>query len=168
MSLAFYASPIDYKNNDLENKIKGEKIKLDKNALMTMQQGTMQHGTMQHGTIQQGSLQESPTSVVDIHKNLKEESDAELSNFYNSEIKVPPQYKTNDYMILNGNSTSIEPKKQTNQELLHKMNKILEMFEDQKEIKTGQKNEEIVLYCFLGVFIIYIMNSFVDIGRYSR
>jgi hypothetical protein len=156
MSLAFYASPIDYKNNDLENKIKSEKIKLDKNTLMTMQ-----------GTIQQGSLQESPTSVIDLHKNLKEEGDVELSNFYNSEIKVPPQYKTNEYMILNGNS-NFEPKKQTNQELLNKMNKILEMFEDQKEIKTGQKNEEIVLYCFLGIFIVYIMDSFVNIGRYSR
>ena len=166
MSLAFYASPIDYKNNDLENKIKSEKIKLDKNTLMNMQQGTQMQG-MRHGTIQQGSLQESPTSVVDIHKNLKEEGDVELSNFYNSEIKVPPQYKTNEYMILNGNS-KFEPKKQTNQELLNKMNKILEMFEDQKEIKTGQKNEEIVLYCFLGIFICYIMDSFVNIGRYSR
>jgi hypothetical protein len=55
MSLAFYASPIDYKNNDLENKIKSEKTKLDKNALMTFQQG---------------SLQESPTHITDIHKNL--------------------------------------------------------------------------------------------------
>ena len=157
MTLAFYASPIDYKNNDLENKIKSEKIKIDKNALMTIQQGT---------------LQESPTNIVDIHKNLKEDSDAELSNFYKSEIKptneirVPSQYKTNDYMILN--STNSEPKRHNNQELLDKMNKILEMFEDQKEIKTGQKNEEIVLYCFLGVFIIYIMDSFVSIGRYSR
>jgi hypothetical protein len=152
MSLAFYASPIDYKNNDLENKIKSDKTKLDKNTLMTIKQGT---------------LQESPTNIVDIHKNLKEDSDTELSNFYNSEIKVPPQYKTNDYMILNATNT-IEPKRHTNQELLDKMNKILEMFEDQKEIKTGQKNEEIVLYCFLGVFIIYIMDSFVNIGRYSR
>ncbi len=152
MSLAFYASPIDYKNNDLENKIKSEKTKLDKNTLMTIRQGT---------------LQESPTNVVDIHKNLKEDSDVELSNFYNSEIKVPAQYKTNDYMILNA-TNAIEPKRHTNQELLDKMNKILEMFEDQKEIKTGQKNEEIVLYCFLGVFIIYIMDSFVNIGRYSR
>ena len=157
MSLAFYASPIDYKNNDLENKIKSEKIKIDKNALMTIQQGT---------------LQESPTNIVDIHKNLKEDSESELSNFYKSEmkpsneIKVPSQYKTNDYMILNSTS-SFEPKR-NNQELLDKMNKILEMFEDQKEIKTGQKNEEIVLYCFLGVFIIYIMDSFVNIGRYSR
>ena len=151
MSLAFYASPIDYKNNDLENKIKSEKMKIDKNALMT---------------IQQGSLEESPTNIVDIHKNLKEESESELSNFYKSEIKVPAQYKTNDYMILNSNI--IEPKRHNNQDLLDKMNKILEMFEDQKEIKTGQKNEEIVLYCFLGVFIIYIMDSFVNIGRYSR
>jgi len=121
-------------------------------------------------TMQQGSLQESPVNVTDIHKNIKEESDAELSNFYSSEIKVPPQYKTNEYMILNSNAQlhQIEPKKHTNQELINKMNKILEMFEDQKEIKTGQKNEEIVLYCFLGVFIIYIMDSFVNIGRYSR
>lgn len=161
MSLAFYASPIDYKNNDLENKIKSEKIKLDKTALMTMQQ------SMQPGTIKQGNLQESSINVVDIHKNLKEEGDIELSNFYNSEIKVPPQYKTTDYMILNENS-KIEPKKQTNQELLNKMNKILEMFEDQKEIKTGQKNEEIVLYGGLGLFIIYILDSFINIGRYTR
>ena len=164
MSLAFYASPIDYKNNDLENKIKSEKTKLDKNALMTFQQG---------------SLQESPTDVTYIHKNLKEDSDTELSNFYKSEtqnpqlqniqsqeVKIPTQYKTNDYMILNSTNT-YEPKR-NNQDLLDKMNKILEMFEDQKEIKTGQKNEEIVLYCFLGVFIIYIMDSFVNIGRYSR
>ena len=111
-----------------------------------------------------------------IEQNLKEDSDTELSNFYNSELqpqiqsqnelKIPTQYKTNDYMILNS-TNNYEPKR-NNQDLLDKMNQILEMFEDQKEIKTGQKNEEIVLYCFLGVFIIYIMDSFVNIGRYSR
>jgi len=155
MSLAFYASPIDYKNNDLETKIKSEKNKIDKNTLMTLQQGT---------------LEESPINITEMHKNLKEENDNELSNFYKTEsdIKVTPQYKTNDYMIMN----SIEPNKSTstnaNKDLIVKMNKILEMFEDQKEIKTTQKNEEIVLYCFLGVFIIYIMDSFVSIGKYSR
>ena len=152
MSLAFYASPIDYKNNDLENKIKSEKTKLDKNTLMT---------------IQQGSLEQSPTNVIDIHKNLKEENDNELSNFYKTEdptMKMPEQYKTNDYMIMQ----SYDKPKKNNQDLLDKMNKILEMLDDQKEIKTGQKNEEIVLYSFLGIFFIYIMDSFVNIGRYSR
>lgn len=154
MSLAFYASPIDYKNNDLENKIKSEKTKLDKNTLMTIQQGT---------------LEQTPTTITDIHKNLKEENDNELSNFYKTEInptqtQMPQQYKTNDYMIMQ----SYEKPKKNNQDLLDKMNQILEMLDDQKEIKTGQKNEEIVLYSFLGIFFIYIMDSFVNIGRYSR
>ena len=78
MSLAFYASPIDYKNNDLENKIKSEKAKIDKTALMT---------------IQQGSLEESPTSIIDLHKNLKEDSEAELSNFYKSELNIKNDVK---------------------------------------------------------------------------
>ena len=156
MSLAFYASPIDYKNNDLENKINSEKKKLDNSTLMSMQQGT---------------LQESPTNVTDIHKNLKEENEDELNNFYKTETepKNVPQYKTNDYMIMNSNLNSFESKPiSNNQALLDKMNTILEMFEDQKEIKTNQKNEEIILYCFLGVFVIYIMDSFVNIGKYSR
>ena len=49
-----------------------------------------------------------------------------------------------------------------------KVNHILEILEQQKEIKTNQKNEEIVLYCFLGLFLIYIIDSFVSIGKYSR
>ena len=157
MSLAFYASPIDYKNNDLENKIKSEKTKLDKNTLMTIQQGT---------------LEQTPTTITDIHKNLKEENDNELSNFYKTEInpkqmqqmQMPEQYKTNDYMIMQ----SYEKPKKNNQDLLDKMNQILEMLDDQKEIKTGQKNEEIILYSFLGIFIIYVLDSFVNIGRYNR
>ena len=104
------------------------------------------------------------------HKNLKEENEIELGNFYktenksDNEIKMPEQYKTNDYMIM----TSYEKPKKNNQDLLDKMNKILEILDDQKEIKTGQRNEEIILYSFLGVFIIYIMDSFVNIGRYNR
>ena len=42
------------------------------------------------------------------------------------------------------------------------------MFEEQKHTKTTQKNEEIVLYCFLGFFMIYVLDSFVKIGKYSR
>uniref|UniRef100_A0A6C0EUI9 Uncharacterized protein n=1 Tax=viral metagenome TaxID=1070528 RepID=A0A6C0EUI9_9ZZZZ len=158
MSLAFYASPIDYKNNDLEDKIKSEKNKLDKNTLMNLQ------------GIQKSTLQESPTTITDIHKNLKEDNEEDLTNFYKAEenIKIIPQYKTNEYMIMNDTNGYNVTKPTNNQALLEKMNTILEMFEDQKEIKTNQKNEEIVLYCFLGVFIIYIMDSFVSIGKYSR
>jgi hypothetical protein len=111
------------------------------------------------------TLDTSPTEISEIHKNLKEDGDNELSNFYKSEqsINLDPAVKAN-YLLINGGT----PNKETPNEMLRKLNSILEMFEDQKEIKTGQKNEEIVLYCFLGVFVIYIMDSFVNIGKYSR
>lgn len=152
MSLAFYASPIDFNNNiDLEKKLQVEKSKINKNMITEMKT----------------SLEASPTNIMDIHKNLKEENDSELDNFYKKEmpVKSEPVIKTQDYMLMN---ESLPIPKSTNSEMLHKLNNIIELFEDQKEIKTGQKNEEIILYCFLGVFVIYIMDSFVSIGKYSR
>lgn len=152
MSLAFYASPIDFNNNsDLEKKLQVEKSKINKNMITEMKT----------------SLESSPTNIMDIHKNLKEENDSELDNFYKKElpVKSEPVIKTQDYMLMN---ESLPVPKSTNSEMLHKLNNIIELFEDQKEIKTGQKNEEIILYCFLGVFVIYIMDSFVSIGKYSR
>ena len=151
MSLAFYASPIDFKNSDLETKLAVEKSKFNKNMITEMKT----------------SLNPSPTNITDIHKNLKEENEGELFNFYNKElpIKAEPMIKTQDYMIIN---ESMPAPKTSNSEMLNKLNNIIEMFEDQKEIKTGQKREEIILYCFLGVFVIYIMDSFVSIGKYSR
>lgn len=152
MSLAFYASPIDFNNNsDLEKKLNVEKSKINKNMITEMKT----------------TLEASPTNIMDIHKNLKEENDTELDNFYKKElpIKSEPVIKTQDYMLMN---ESLPIPKSSNSEMLHKLNNIIELFEDQKEIKTGQKNEEIILYCFLGVFVIYIMDSFVSIGKYSR
>jgi hypothetical protein len=52
--------------------------------------------------------------------------------------------------------------------LLSKLNHIIQMFEEQKDIRTNQKNEEVVLYCFLGIFVIYVLDSFVYIGKYKR
>lgn len=152
MSLAFYASPIDFNNNsDLEKKLQVEKSKINKNMITEMKT----------------TLETSPTNIMDIHKNLKEDNDSELNNFYKKEMPVKPEpvIKTQDYMLMN---ESLPVPKSTNSEMLHKLNNIIELFEDQKEIKTGQKNEEIILYCFLGVFVIYIMDSFVSIGKYSR
>jgi hypothetical protein len=170
MSLAFYASPIDFKNIDLENKINEEKQKINKNMLLSSDNAKT-------------TLNQSNTNIAEIHKNLKVENDNELTNFYKSEMQQPgtkpkmqqPEqvyktqevYKTNDYLLINENQQKIQPKT-TNSEMLNKLNSLIEMFEDQKEMKTGQKSEEIILYCFLGVFIIYIMDSFVNIGKYSR
>ena len=42
------------------------------------------------------------------------------------------------------------------------------MIEEQKDEKTGHVTEELVLYSFLGVFVIYVVDSFARVGKYVR
>lgn len=170
MSLAFYASPIDFSKNEKLNDSK--KNKLNINVLKELTQPKEQE-------------------ISNVHKNidsdLKEENDEILTDFYNKESEtdlkttiVKNNYKQDsyqgenvntDYLISNNLNANIVKNTQTipqNELLLSKINHIIEMFEEQKEIRTNQKNEEVILYCFLGIFVIYVLDSFVYIGKYKR
>ena len=59
---------------------------------------------------------------------------------------------------------SVENKNQ----LLEKLNYMIHLLEEQKDEKTGHVLEEIILYSFLGVFIIFIVDSFARVGKYTR
>lgn len=48
----------------------------------------------------------------------------------------------------------------TNAALIEKLNYIIHMLEDKKDEKTGHVIEELVLYCFLGIFIIFVVDTF--------
>jgi hypothetical protein len=52
--------------------------------------------------------------------------------------------------------------------LLQKLDHIISLLESQHDEKTGHVTEELVLYCFLGVFIIFIVDSFARAGKYVR
>jgi hypothetical protein len=56
----------------------------------------------------------------------------------------------------------------TNQVLLEKLNYMINLLEEQQDQKTGSVTEEVVLYSFLGVFIIFIVDSFARVGKYVR
>jgi len=53
-------------------------------------------------------------------------------------------------------------------DLEQKLNYLIHMMEDQKDEKVAGITEEIVLYCFLGVFIIFVLDSFAKVGKYVR
>ena len=53
-------------------------------------------------------------------------------------------------------------------ELMKKVNYMIHMLEQQGIEKTANVTEEFILYTFLGVFIIYIVDSFSRSGRYIR
>ena len=57
---------------------------------------------------------------------------------------------------------------QNNTELLNKLNYIITLLEEQKDEKTNNVLEEVILYSFLGIFIIFIIDSFAKASKYIR
>lgn len=56
----------------------------------------------------------------------------------------------------------------TNQVLIDKLNYMINLLEEKQDEKTNNVTEEVVLYSFLGVFIIFIVDSFARVGKYVR
>ena len=52
--------------------------------------------------------------------------------------------------------------------LMEKINYMIHMLEEQHNEKTSNITEEFLLYMFLGVFIIFIVDSFARAGKYIR
>ena len=53
-------------------------------------------------------------------------------------------------------------------QLLEKLNYMITLLEEQKEHKTDNITEELILYMFLGVFVIFVVDSFARAGKYTR
>ena len=52
--------------------------------------------------------------------------------------------------------------------LMQKLNYMIHLLEEQQDERTNHVTEEVVLYSFLGIFIIFIVDSFARVGKYVR
>jgi hypothetical protein len=66
------------------------------------------------------------------------------------------------------NNTNSSYTNDSNQVLIEKLNYMINLLEEQQDQKTGSATEEVVLYSFLGVFIIFVVDSFAKVGKYTR
>ena len=76
-------------------------------------------------------------------------------HLYNNDKYVP--YYTN----LSNNPT-------INNELVKKLNYMIHLLEENKNIETESVSEDVILYSFLGVFIIFVIDSFSRANKYIR
>lgn len=76
--------------------------------------------------------------------------------YYNQVIPQVQQQMTQPQLSESGN------------ELVEKLNYMIHLLEEQHDEKINNITEEIVLYSFLGVFVIFIVDSFVKVGKYIR
>ena len=83
---------------------------------------------------------------------------------------VPPKPTKQDYQDKNVYDTPLyEPVQKTKeQDLIEKLNYMIFLLEEQRDERTGQVTEELILYLFLGIFTIFVLDTFVKTGRYSR
>jgi hypothetical protein len=65
-------------------------------------------------------------------------------------------------MGINGGGSGV------NDNLTEKMNYMIHLMEQQQYEKTDNVTEEFLLYTFLGIFIIFVADSFARVGKYTR
>lgn len=53
-------------------------------------------------------------------------------------------------------------------ELIQKLDYMIHLLEEQQETKTNTVTEEVILYSFLGVFVIFVLDSFARASKYVR
>lgn len=52
--------------------------------------------------------------------------------------------------------------------LMERINYMIHLLEQQQHEKTDHITEEFLLYSFLGIFVIYVVDSFTRVGKYTR
>lgn len=86
---------------------------------------------------------------------------------YNPEKNIAnrPYYKTANY---NTDTNYAQDTSSSPDVLLQKLNYMITLLEEQQDERTNNVTEEVVLYSFLGIFIIFIADTFVRAGKYVR
>ena len=69
------------------------------------------------------------------------------------------------YSQLQGSQSEVHTNKDA---LMTKLNYMIHLLEEQQDEKTDNVTEELVLYLFLGVFVIFVVDSFARVGKYKR
>ena len=86
--------------------------------------------------------------------------------------QLPSEYAKQYYQqyvpYFNQGSDDNSPTGVNKDELLTKLNQIIYLLEEQQDEKTGHVTEELILYSFLGIFIIFIVDSFARVEKYVR
>jgi hypothetical protein len=120
------------------------------------------------------SLGAQPVSSYSNNNNL------ELNNFmmnYGDAKSAQEYYKkfipnyspsTQNYQQSYKNHSYTNVEESSNDVLIQKLNYMIHLLEEKQDEKTNNVTEEVVLYSFLGIFIIFIVDSFTRVGKYKR
>jgi len=96
----------------------------------------------------------------------RESTDGELNDY--RKIYIPTGYSSKYAMPQGGVGGSQNMVANEDDRLMKKIHYMIHLLEEQRNQKTDNVMEEFILYSFLGIFIIYIADSFSRSGKYIR
>jgi hypothetical protein len=91
---------------------------------------------------------------------------ARVAGNYKKSYEMPPVLMP--YFSQGGGGGNSKGAYHGDSKLMEKINYMIHMLEAQQAEKTSNITEEFILYTFLGIFIIYIVDSFARAGKYTR
>ena len=99
---------------------------------------------------------EKPMSRLEQHRHF-------VSNIKNNIHPINSGLEMNDVPI-NTHDKMTEVQKEINEKISY----MIKLLEDQKHEKTEGVFEDVILYSFLGIFMIFLVESFTKAGKYVR
>ena len=195
MSLAMYAAPFENDENKEENIVEKKRIKQNKlhkkkernaESKKKIDESMLSQIGKIHANIDSSEGSElsdfnpiprpesqgvNRTVEREEYENKEENEDDEVEEYESLDSSYAQQYYskflpgTIESMESGNLSTANMP---LNENLIEKINYMIHLLEESQEQKTEHVVEEMLLYLGLGVFVIYVLDSFVKIGKYQK
>ena len=114
-------------------------------------------------TIDRENMQKQPST-----EENEEDTDVDVENFSQLPSSYVKQYYQQYIPYYRQSESTDNPSGLNKDELLQKLDYLIEILESNKSEKTETVAEELLLYSFLGIFIIFIVDSFTNTKKYIR
>jgi len=182
-SLAFYAAPVDQDTsiNDPIDQTRATRTH-NKTIKRTTDVNTKVENMRKHLSVQ--GIDTSQSQLGDFNPpDMPESAGTERTRDREEDIVVEPNtfHNTDAPVNVENFNTLPEPSQEyyipyydspndngNRNVIIHKLDYMIHLLEEQKEQKTDSATEEIILYSFLGIFIIFVLDSFARAGKYTR
>ena len=155
------ASKESFKEKDKDNKAGNDAKDPKKEHMTTLGMGNQPHPNYEKDNLELNNIQANYGDSVSAAEYYK---------------KMIPNYKENNGYGQSrgytgtgaGGGISTNYDNVANDVLLQKLNYMIHLLEEQQDEKTNNVTEEVILYSFLGIFIIFVCDSFARVGKYVR
>ena len=168
-----YGKKIGSKNNftrkrRYNNKIKNEKVETFLNSMEGLENSDDSNLADFNPPPQPELTQQNQKEEENENENENEDNIVQpeaYNNLTNNAVTDEYYKQFIPYFTQANNSPNLHGSKDV---LLEKLNYMIHMLEEQKDVKNGNTTEELILYLFLGVFVIFVVDSFARAGKYTR